>query len=61
MGLGEAQKGMFALTYPGNAKVDRMNWVGDVRQTRLNFSVKGPTVLGGATPTGVVEIDFFGM
>lgn len=61
MGLGEAGISLFALPYAGNSKVDRMNWVGDVRQTRLNFSVKGPTVLGGATPTGVVEIDFFGM
>lgn len=61
MGLGEAGTSLWAGRYPGNAKVDRMNWVGDVRQTRLNFSVKGPLVLGGATPTGVVEIDFFGM
>ncbi|HZY03672.1 MAG TPA: hypothetical protein VFF02_09230 [Anaeromyxobacteraceae bacterium] len=58
---GEAGLSLFAQQYPGNAKVDRVFWVGDVRQTRLNFSVKGPTVLGGATPTGVVEIDFFGM
>ncbi|MDR3607045.1 MAG: hypothetical protein P4M08_06670 [Oligoflexia bacterium] len=33
----------------------------DVRQTRLNFSVAGPTILNGATPKGVVEIDFFNL
>jgi hypothetical protein len=32
----------------------------DVRQTRLNFSVRGPTVMGGAVPKAVVEVDFFG-
>jgi hypothetical protein len=32
----------------------------DIRQTRLNFSVRGPTVLGGAVPKAVVEVDFFG-
>lgn len=40
---------------------DKIIFGGDVRQTRLNFAVKGPEVLGGATPTGVVEIDFFGV
>ena len=29
----------------------------DIRQTRLNFSVRGPAVFGGAVPKGVVEID----
>jgi hypothetical protein len=33
----------------------------DVRQTRLSFSVTGPTVLGNATPKAVVEADFFGL
>jgi hypothetical protein len=32
----------------------------DVRQSRFNFSVAGPQVLQGATPKGVLEIDFFG-
>jgi hypothetical protein len=32
----------------------------DIRQTRLNFSVRGPTVMGGAVPKAVVEVDFFG-
>jgi hypothetical protein len=33
----------------------------DVRQTRLNLSLAGPKILGGATPKSVVEIDFFGL
>ncbi len=32
----------------------------DIRQTRLNFSVRGPAVLGGAVPKAVVEFDMFG-
>jgi hypothetical protein len=31
----------------------------DVRQSRFNFSVKGPQVLFGATPSAVMELDFF--
>ena len=38
---------------------DKPVFNGDVRQTRLNFSMKGPEVMG-AIPKGVVEIDFFG-
>ncbi|HVP66293.1 MAG TPA: hypothetical protein VMT17_03420 [Anaeromyxobacteraceae bacterium] len=38
---------------------DKPVFSGDVRQTRLNFSMKGPEVMG-AIPKGVVEIDFFG-
>ncbi len=38
---------------------DKPVFDGDVRQTRLNFSIKGPEVMG-AIPKGVVEIDFFG-
>jgi hypothetical protein len=33
---------------------------GDVRQTRLTFTVRGPEVFGGATPTGVAEMDLGG-
>ncbi|EHL30306.1 hypothetical protein [Legionella drancourtii] len=33
----------------------------DVRQTRLTFSASGPSVMGGATPKGLIEIDFFGL
>lgn len=32
----------------------------DIRQTRLNFSVRGPEVLGGAVPKAVAEFDLFG-
>jgi hypothetical protein len=32
----------------------------DVRQSRFNFSVKGPQVLFGATPSAVLELDFYG-
>jgi hypothetical protein len=33
----------------------------DIRQSRFNFSVAGPKVLGGATPKAVLEIDLFGL
>ncbi len=33
---------------------------GDVRQTRLNFSLTGAPIFEGATPRGFAEIDFFG-
>lgn len=39
---------------------DKLVFFGDVRQTRLNFSMRGPQVFGDATPRGVVELDFFG-
>jgi hypothetical protein len=32
----------------------------DIRQTRLNFSVRGPAVMGGAIPKAVAEFDLFG-
>ena len=32
----------------------------DIRQTRLNFSVRGPQILGGAVPKAVAEFDLFG-
>jgi hypothetical protein len=38
---------------------DKVLFGGDVRQTRLNFSVRGPKALG-ATPKAVVEFDMFG-
>ncbi len=50
------QQSLYATNDSGT---DKTSFTADVRQTRLNFSVKGPTVLGGATPQGVVEIDFF--
>src|ERR1035437_5610858 len=51
--------GQDALWASGRYDTDKLVLGGDVRQTRLNFSVKGPQVLGGATPKGVVEADFF--
>jgi len=33
---------------------------GDVRQSRLTFTIRGPEVLGGATPIGVMEMDLNG-
>jgi hypothetical protein len=38
---------------------DKLQFGGDARQTRLNFSLAGPAVLGGAIPKGVAEMDFF--
>jgi hypothetical protein len=43
-----------------NPTQDKNALVFDVRQSRFNFSVSGPQVMGGATPTAVLEIDFFG-
>lgn len=50
-----------ALTF-GAQRVGKDSWFlgGDVRQTRLTFTVKGPEVLSGGTPTGVIEIDLNG-
>jgi hypothetical protein len=39
---------------------DRLYFGGDARQTRLNLSLAGSKILGGATPKAVAEIDFFG-
>jgi len=46
----------------GPYKVARDGWGfgGDVRQTRLTFTIRGPEVLAGAIPTGVVEMDLGG-
>ena len=38
---------------------DKLLFGGDARQTRLNFSLAGPAVFGGAIPKGVAEVDFF--
>jgi hypothetical protein len=48
-------------TNPATGKaVDPNSLTFDVRQSRFNFSVAGPQVLGGAQPKGVLEIDWFG-
>ncbi|HTP27011.1 MAG TPA: hypothetical protein VMK12_15320 [Anaeromyxobacteraceae bacterium] len=52
--------GQSALYVTKQYPSDKLSLGGDVRQTRLNFSLAGPQILGGATPKGVVEVDFFG-
>lgn len=54
---GQGHGALFAASEP---VTDKLFFSGDVRQTRMNFSMKGPPVLGGATPTGVIEMDFLG-
>ena len=55
-GLSEGQQSLFANTPRLNG--DRTSLGFDVRQSRFNFSVKGPQVFGGATPSAVLEFDF---
>jgi hypothetical protein len=47
---------------PGGQKwtADKPVFGFDIRQTRLNFSVRGPTVMGGAVPKAVAEFDLYG-
>jgi hypothetical protein len=52
--------GTATLYGPRNLLADKWFLGGDVRQARLNFSIRGPEVLAGATPTGVVEVEMFG-
>jgi hypothetical protein len=56
-GAGPGQNALFIVgTYTADKPI-----VGfDIRQTRLNFSVRGPEVMGGAVPKAVVEFDMFG-
>jgi hypothetical protein len=42
-----------------NDPPDKNSLTFDVRQSRFNFSVKGPQVLFGATPSAVLEFDWF--
>jgi len=55
--LSECQQSLMARAEPAD---DSSSLTFDVRQSRFNFSVKGPPVLFGATPTAVLELDFFG-
>ncbi len=56
--LSEGQQSLASAT--GVSPVpDKSSLTFDVRQSRFNFSVQGPKVLFGATPTAVMEIDFF--
>jgi hypothetical protein len=54
--LSECQHSLMARAEPA---ADGNSLTFDVRQSRFNFSVKGPQVFAGATPTAVLEIDFF--
>jgi hypothetical protein len=53
----EGQQSLFSTT--GQNVPDKNSLTFDVRQSRFNFSVKGPQVMFGATPSAVLEIDFF--
>jgi hypothetical protein len=53
----QCQQALMAAAEPAD---DASSLTFDVRQSRFNFSVAGPPVLSGATPKGVLEIDFFG-
>jgi len=56
--LSEGQQSLSATT-PASPFIDKNSLTFDVRQSRFNFSVKGPQVLHGATPSAVLELDFF--
>jgi hypothetical protein len=53
-------QGGSAIFGPNKLDSDRWFLGGDVRQTQLKFTIKGPEVFGGATPMGVVELDLLG-
>jgi hypothetical protein len=55
--LSECQQSLMSRAEP---TTDANSLTFDVRQSRFNFSVKGPPVILGATPTAVLELDFFG-
>jgi hypothetical protein len=54
--------GAWVVTAPAGSPLtkDKDNFGGDVRQTRLNFSLTGAPIFEGATPRAFAEIDFFG-
>jgi hypothetical protein len=54
--LSDCQQSIMAAAEPA---ADESSLGFDVRQSRFNFSVKGPQVFFGATPSAVLEIDFF--
>ncbi len=56
VGPSEGQQSLYATTPRLNG--DRTSLGFDVRQSRSNFSVKGPQVFAGATPSAVLELDF---
>jgi len=50
--------GQQAWFVTSQANAHKQLFGGDVRTSRLNFSLAGPKVLWGGTPKGVVEFDF---
>ena len=55
--LSEGQQSLGSATAASPVH-DKDSLTFDVRQSRFNFSVKGPQVLAGATPSAVMELDF---
>ena len=60
VGPAGAATGQQALNVVKRYETDKPLFGGDIRQTRLNFSVRGPEILGGAIPKAVAEFDLFG-
>ena len=59
-GLLAPSGGTNAIFAASDRSARNMVFSGDVRSTRLNFSIAGPSILGGGIPKGIAEIDFFG-
>lgn len=59
-GYFNVSNGQQSLSAAAEPTLDKNSMTFDIRQSRFNFSVKGPQVLMGATPSAVLEIDFFG-
>ena len=57
MNSGGGQAAWFVSSVP---TVDKSVLGGDVRQSRLNFTLTGPQLWDGAVARGFAEIDFFG-
>lgn len=49
-----------AIFGPTTLLTDKWMLGGDIRQSRVMFTMKGPEVLGGGTPTGYMEFDLGG-
>ena len=57
---GASQGGALTFVNPVTLGADKWFLGGDVRQSRLTFTIRGPEVLSGGTPTGVIEMDLGG-
>ena len=61
LGPSSGGQAMYALPRSLSPSADKLTLGGDVRQSRLNFSVTANNVkVLGATPKAVAEVDFFG-